>query len=237
VAERLHTPWTHKLIVSPLGMLLDTRLFEWIKDRSLPREFRMARTGAAAAATVGEEDGAFLDALGVAPDALDAVVRDRLPEAIDVCEAAFWGRADVGPDERVAREKARREASERCVTPSDTLGFLAREDAVPPVRGEVPAPEATVEAWADALADPTTLYAAPDTFPPVETSRPVPGPAGPEHLRLCIGDPLGKHLRRHARLLGVGRRGHPGRCAREPRLPLWRWGRPTSGLPRRSPEW
>jgi len=43
MTERLHTPWTHKLIASPLGMLLDTRLFEWIKDRSLPRVFRPAR--------------------------------------------------------------------------------------------------------------------------------------------------------------------------------------------------
>ncbi len=32
MTERLHTPWTYTLIVSPLGMLLDTRLFEWIKD-------------------------------------------------------------------------------------------------------------------------------------------------------------------------------------------------------------
>lgn len=196
MAERLHTPWTHKLIVSPLGMLLDTRLFEWIKDRSLPREFRMARTGAAAAATVGEDDGAFLDALGVAPDALDAAVRDRLPEAradfaadwqaraeaLDAWEAAFWGDVDLGPDERVAREEARREASERCITPSGTLGFLAREEAVPPVRCDVPAPEATFETWGDALADPATCYAAPETLPPVERSHAVPGPAGPEYL-------------------------------------------------------
>ncbi|NBB73749.1 MAG: hypothetical protein GVY35_08735 [Bacteroidetes bacterium] len=196
MTERLHTPWTHKLIVSPLGMLLDTRLFEWIKDRSLPREFRMARTGAAAAATVGEDDGAFLDALGVAPDALDAAVRDRLPaaradfaadwqaraEAIDAWEAAFWGDADVDSDERVAREEARRAASERCITPSGTLGFLAREDAVPPVQCDVPTPVATFETWGDALADPTGLYAAPETLPPVERSHAVPGPAGPEYL-------------------------------------------------------
>jgi len=65
MTERLDTPWTHKLVVSPLGMLLDTRLFEWIKKRSLPREFRLARVGAAAAATVGEDVDTFLDALGV----------------------------------------------------------------------------------------------------------------------------------------------------------------------------
>jgi hypothetical protein len=37
MTEQFHTPWTHKLIVSTLGMLLDTRLVGWIKDRSLPR--------------------------------------------------------------------------------------------------------------------------------------------------------------------------------------------------------
>lgn len=179
--------------MSPLGRLLDTRLFEWIKARSLPREFRLARTGAAAAATIGEDDDTFLDALGVAPEALEAAVRDRLPDAradfagdwharaaaIDAWEAAFWGDADVGPDERVGREEARRAASERCITPSGTLGFLAQEDAVPPVQCDVPAPEATFDAWTDALPDPATLYTAPETQPPVETSRSVPGPAGP----------------------------------------------------------
>ena len=196
MTERLHTPWTHRIIVSPLGILLDTRLFEWIKARSLPREFRLTRTGAAAAATVGQDDDVFLDALGVAPDALEATLRDRLPDAranfagdwharaaaINAWEAAFWGDADVGPDERVGREEARRSASERCITPSGTLGFLAREDAVPPVQCNVPEPEATFDAWTDALPDPATLYTAPETQPPVETSRSVPGPAGPEYL-------------------------------------------------------
>jgi hypothetical protein len=196
MTERLHTPWTHKLITSPIGILLDTRLFEWIKDRSLPREFRLARAGAAAAATVGSGPDAFLDVLGVAPDDLGDSARERLPEAlanfeedwqaradaIDAWDSAFWNGADVSADERVAREEARRDASERCVTPSGTLGFLAREDAVPPVKCDVPAPAATFDAWTDALADPATLYAAPSALPPVETSRSVPGPAGPEYL-------------------------------------------------------
>lgn len=176
MAERLHTPWTHKLIISPFGRLLNTCLFEWLKSRSLPREFRLARAGAAAAETVGEDVDAFLDALGVAPDELSDDVRDRLPgalasfaedwrariEAIDAWRKAFWGDEDVGPDERVAREETRREASERCVTPSGALGVLAREKALPPVQCDVPPPATTFDTWADALNDPAGLYAVPE---------------------------------------------------------------------------
>ena len=45
MTERLYIPWTCRRTGLPLGMLLDTRLFKRIKDRSLPREFRLARAG------------------------------------------------------------------------------------------------------------------------------------------------------------------------------------------------
>jgi hypothetical protein len=68
-------------------MPLHTRLFEWIKDRSLRRGFWLIRAGAAAAATVGEGPEAFFSTLSVAPDDLEASVRDRLPKALADFEA------------------------------------------------------------------------------------------------------------------------------------------------------
>jgi hypothetical protein len=193
--KRLRTPWSHELIVSPLGALMNTRFFERLKDRSLPREFRLARASAAAAASVGRGVDAFLRALG-GPPQVAGPTRRRLEEslstfevdwraravAVDAWERAFFGADETTPEERVALETRRRAASERCVQASKTLGWLSEQELVPPVRCETPSPDATLAAYADALADPDAAYGAPEVRPPVEVSRSVPGPAGEEYV-------------------------------------------------------
>lgn len=62
MSQHLRTPWTHKLITSPLGALMDTPYFEALKDRSLPKDFRLSRVGAAAASVgAGVESPEFAE--------------------------------------------------------------------------------------------------------------------------------------------------------------------------------
>ncbi len=204
MTERLRTPLTHTLNVSPLGALMDTPFFERLQDRSLPLELRLMRAGAAAGATVGEGVDAFLEALGGPTDVAPSL-RDRLKgalaafaadwracsEAVEAWEEAFWGRADASTEECVEREKRRRAAAERCVFPVYTLGFLAYRGFAPPVERATPAPASTLDRWSEAIRAPERLYAAPETLPLVEGSRAVPGPAGVEYfIRFPSPSPL-----------------------------------------------
>jgi hypothetical protein len=191
----------HRLITSPLGALLTTRTFERLKRRRLPAEFRLARVGAAAAATTGDNLVSFLDKLGIGADDLSRRALARLPDALEAFEndwrdrtdavrhwnAAFWSSDPPPPDDRVKLERDRRAASERCVQPSRTLGFLATEPSIAPVRTRVSSPESICDRWKEALNDPTRFYAAPgysglEERCPVEVSQSVPGPVGPEYL-------------------------------------------------------
>lgn len=199
--DRLRTNWMHWVVTSPLGALLTTTTFERLKRRRLPAEFRLARIGAAAAATVGDGLLPFLDTLGISADDLSRRALARLPEALEAFEndwrrrtaavreweAVFWGSNPASPDDRVQLERARRAASERCVQPSGTLGFLATEASIAPVRTRVSSPESVFDRWKDARDDPADFYAAPglvdlDERCPVEVSRSVPGPVGSEYL-------------------------------------------------------
>lgn len=202
--RRLQTAFAHRLIRSPLGSLLETRAFERIKSRSLVPEFRLARAGAAAAASVDEGVDALVDRLALAktPDrrlrsrldrALAAFARDfdTLQSLQSTWERAFWGDSASSADERVALERRRRAASQRCVLPASTLGFLRGNEAVPPVQCRVPSPAETLARWGGAIEDPASLYEAADALPKFEVSRPVPGPAGEEYLvRFASPSPL-----------------------------------------------
>ena len=197
MGDQLATPLAHRLITSPLGALLDTRIFERIKGRSLPREMRLARIGAVAEATAAEggDARAFLDAVDPA-GALAPRDRERVHKAfarfvrqwadyaaiLKAWEAAFWGDRDVAPENLVDLEMRRRAASERCVTPGRTLGFLAKRADIAPVACDIPDPDATRARWSDAIAAPAALFAAPEDLPDFQRSRAVPGPAGPEYL-------------------------------------------------------
>jgi len=197
MGDQLATPLAHRLITSPLGALLDTRAFERIKGRSLPREMRLARIGALAQATAAEGGDAetLLERLGLHSErspqlrtrvakAWARYVRDWHAHAaiLKAWEGAFWNGEDPPPDTLVDLEMRRRAASERCVTPGRTLGFLARRGEIAPVACGIPDPDATRASWADAIAAPEALFAAPEDLPGFQRSRAVPGPSAPEYL-------------------------------------------------------
>src|SRR6056297_1412382 len=116
MATRLETPRVHRAIESPVGALLATRPYEWLKRRSLPREFRTARLRAVADRTAAAGVDAYLDELGIDRVADRKRVRDALErhcgrkrarDALEVrWESVFWDGGDATLDERVALETA-----------------------------------------------------------------------------------------------------------------------------------
>src|SRR6056297_4066267 len=105
MSERLETPLTHRVIESPVGRLLHTRLFERLKVSSVDREFGVLRARAAAD-VAGEDVDVFLDELD-APETVDASLRADVADALESHAAAkaeyertaaewddvFWGDA------------------------------------------------------------------------------------------------------------------------------------------------
>ena len=191
MAPHLETPLVHRAIRSPVGAVLTTRPYEWLKRRSLPREFRTFRVRAVADATVDEGVDAFLDELGS-----DRVTgRDRLRSALDRhasrkrardalearWESVFWDGGDQTLAERVALETDRREASGRWARPTDLVRATPDVDDVAPVGFDVPDPDDALADWEDRLDAPGAVYAAPESMPEVETSATVPGPGTREY--------------------------------------------------------
>ncbi|MGM0592185.1 MAG: alpha/beta hydrolase [Halobacteriota archaeon] len=192
MAERLHTATTQRLIESPLGPLFGTAPFEALKTRSLRPEFAVTRARAAADLTLGAGPAAFLEEAGgpPVPDlhprisralAEFAVDRDEHEAVLERWNDAFWGDARTTTDERVELERERRRVTEQWAKPKDTFGFLAREQAVPPVKYDVPDPEDASARWSAELDSPSMLYGI-DTSPDVQRSRGVHGPGTMEYL-------------------------------------------------------
>ncbi len=193
--KRLKTPIAHKVITSPIGALMQNKLYERIKTNAVPNEFRLSRAAAAARVTVGGTVDDFLRALG-GPMDVSGEMRDKIAtgltafaedwrareDAIQRWQDAFWGATKRPNDELVELENERRAKSELCMMPSETLGFLFNEEWVPSVKFDVPAPDEALDEWAVEIADPTLIYGPPGACPPVEESRRVLGPTGIEYV-------------------------------------------------------
>ena len=193
--DRLRTAFAHKVVVSPVGLLMQNKLYERIKTSSVPNEFRLSRAAAAARLTAGGSVDDFLRTLGGPRDiskemhtniseGLAAFRQDvrAHEEVLQRWQEAFWGAAKKSNDELVALERERREKSEKCVAPSKTLGFLFKEEWIPSVKFDIPEPEKALNTWNKQIADPTLLYGAPDELPTVQESRRVLGPDNVEYL-------------------------------------------------------
>lgn len=204
---RLKTSLSHRLVTSPLGAVMNTSFYERLKIQSLRWEFAVARCGAAArAASEGYVDD-FLRELPLV-SAIAPQLRRRLSNALqrysvldqeyaDVhqrWEAAFWGGAAAkrgALDARLAVERERRRRAVQWVRPTQLFGYLGRNPLVPAVKFAIPSPPAALAEYAAPLADPQLIYGAPSTFPEIETSAPMPGPAGSEYwIRFPTPTPL-----------------------------------------------
>jgi hypothetical protein len=192
MTERLATPLTHRIIESPVGRLLHSRLFERLKVSSVDREFSVLRARATADLTGADVD-AFFDELG-ATEPVDASLRGKMAEALESHQRAkseyervaaewddsFWGPGDSTVAERTRLEKERRGAGGRWVSPQRTFKFLSKTDLVDIVAFDVPDPEATLERWASR--SPADVYGAPEATPEVEVSKTMRGPGTREYL-------------------------------------------------------
>lgn len=185
--DALDTPRIHRVLTSPLGRLMETRTVEQLALRGLRREFGIGRARAAADVSLGHGPAAFLEAVGTppAPDlhprieaalAEYATRREAFEEANERWEEAFWGADDVDPDELVAVERERREAADRHAQPTRLFRFLATEHVLPPVKYDVPKPDAAAHQWEGYLTNPERLYSFDGDLPVVERSRTVRGP-------------------------------------------------------------
>ena len=185
--DALETPRIHRVLTSPLGRLMETRTVEQLALRGLRREFGIGRARAAADVSLGHGPAAFLRAVGTppAPDlhprieevlAEYATRREAFEEANERWEEAFWGADDVDPDELVAVERERREAADRHAQPTRLFRFLATEHVLPPVKYDVPKPDAAAHQWEGYLTNPERLYSFDGDLPTVERSREVRGP-------------------------------------------------------------
>ncbi|RDI70308.1 dienelactone hydrolase family protein [Halopelagius longus] len=202
--DRLSTPPRQRLLASPLGSVTATRPFESLKTRSLPRKFAGYRVRAAADVALGSGPAAFLREADAPPaphlhDRIEtalaryADVREAYEELLERWEAVFWGDVEAGPDQRVELERERRRISEAHARPNDVFGFLARGHYVPPVKYDVPDPDAAAEKWAHELAEPERLYGFSDAtvteaLPRVTRSATVAGP-GTTEFRLRFETP------------------------------------------------
>ncbi|SFR69267.1 alpha/beta hydrolase [Halogeometricum limi] len=194
--DSLDTPRAQRLIGSRLGGLFETRTFETVALRRLPRQFAARRARAAADVSLGGGPAAFLREVDAPPaphlhDRIEtalaafAEVREAHEDVTDRWEAAFWGDEETTPDERVALERERRRTDATHARP-DAFDFLVRDHLVPPVAFDVPDPDDARERWAHELAEPERLYAFSDStvtesLPRVSRSKTVLGPGTVEY--------------------------------------------------------
>ena len=194
--SNLKTPFTHKILTSPAGALFNNKLFEWVKNKNLPNEFKTAKVGAAARAE-GDSLAGFLSYLGVRPGDLEQDELNRIEKGLDKFrkvreeyldfkehwDEAFWGEKSVlDQNILVELEEKRRELSEMCRKPTSSLGFLAKKEFTPVVNFEIPSPEDVISCWSEEIENPEKIYGLPEEAPQIKESARVEGPAGPEYL-------------------------------------------------------
>ena len=86
MTEQLSTPLAHRLIASPIGLLLQSRLFERVKIATVDREFGVLRARAAADLASTDVD-AFLDELDVT-SSVDQSLWKKIARALDEHQSA-----------------------------------------------------------------------------------------------------------------------------------------------------
>jgi hypothetical protein len=149
----------------------------WMEERAarlITYFARLARLGAAASNTLDRGAEAFLAELeltspswlqhwrvrrGLRRYAASHVVYRR---SVEVFERAFFG-SQPDLDDATLREidRERRVATERILYPRRTLGFLAHENAIAPVRHRPFSPDELFSQWAEEIWNPSSLYFAP----------------------------------------------------------------------------
>lgn len=85
------------------------------------------------------------------------------------------------PSRIVEVELERRTAGRIWMATRGLLAPMLSKRHIPPVRWDIPAPEALLAELAPMIADPAAFYAPPDPLPAVERSHKAPGPDGAEY--------------------------------------------------------
>jgi hypothetical protein len=163
-------------------------LARWIEERAagfIPYFARLARLGAAASNTLDRGVEAFLADLEITSPpsplrqwrvrrGLGRYAESHLAyrRSVERFERAFF-RDGPRMDDATLREIdwERRVATERILYPRRSLGFLAREKAIAPVRHRPFSPDELFSQWAEEIWNPSSLYFAPTVRQRFVTSR------------------------------------------------------------------
>jgi hypothetical protein len=150
----------------------------WVERRAadfIPHFARLARLGAAADNTLDRGVEAFLAELEITspPSRLQhwrirrglgryAASHLAYRRSVEQFERAFFGPGPEMEDATLQEiDWQRRIATERILYPRRTLGFLANEDAIAPVRHRPFSPDELFSQWAEEIWNPSSLYFAP----------------------------------------------------------------------------
>lgn len=177
-----------KVIRSAMGWGLAWPWFDRLALWSLVRYyFPISRMWAAAAASNGVParflSGVPMTAQGIDIDRLQAVLfrtesaRATVAAIDQRWEAVFFGDATAPVEERVALEAARLDAADTFNRLRGSYRFLLRK-GVPIVKAQAPGMDEVEAAYGRYRDDRSTLFAAPDPMPRVQSSRRVPGAVG-----------------------------------------------------------
>jgi hypothetical protein len=194
--NHLETSTLHKVMKSPIGALFNNSLFEKIKNKNLPIEFKTAKIGAVARAEPNDINQ-FLRLLHINADDLDSETINKIKKGLDefsknwqefekikqqYTDVLWNSEPTVNPDQLVTLEEKRREISQTCRKPTKSLGFLAKTDFVPVVDFDIPPPKETLAKWEGAINNPNEIFGPPQNKPQIQESAKIPGPSGVEYL-------------------------------------------------------
>ena len=189
---RLHAEdLTARWLRSPAGALVTRPWFDSVSLWMLSRWFfPLSRLWAAARAAEGSIEHFYREVPMEPVPGLDYRLREALDrfegvrESVNALETR-WQEVFFGPDEvavhhRVAVEAARRDRRNAYNAARRYFRFLMRGRRIPMVKWDIPTPREVEADYGDAVAHPETAYPAPEHFPDIAVSRPVPGPVGDE---------------------------------------------------------
>jgi hypothetical protein len=177
---------------SPFGALIAKPWFDRLTKKMLARWFFPAsRMWAAASAAEGSVEK-YLAEIGLeASPKLERKLRPLLREfesrramvqqSEEKWQKAFFGGVESSPEQLLALEQERLFRCNRYNTMRFKFLSLGVSQKISSIRWHVPTPEELERVYKNSLEQPQELFALPEKFPEMATSRPFPGAVGTDY--------------------------------------------------------